>query len=297
MKKILKSNAFIAIVTILCVGFILAQTISYPEFKKINSFEIDAYDNGVFSASMNVGIQNSNWFSINGEEIEFKLNYKNHLIALGSSRESVQLKRKSLSQLSVQLDFYPDSLRKELKNILLSDSLQIDMEITGKFTILGIRFHRVVSTWIQTDELIRTLIAHAFGGDGLSMKSVQFVNSGIQKSAYKVVFDFKNKLRLPVVLKKMKYAFYADDSKENRLAICDFELNKKIVPTGSQAIEGNVEIDNLTSALTGFSKVLNGKLDYFLDGYALITLKGRALKIPIKEHFSVEPFTGEIIIF
>jgi LEA14-like dessication related protein len=297
MKKILKSNVFIVIVTILCAGLILAQTISYPEFEKINSFEIDSYDNSVFSASMNVGIQNSNWFSIKGEEIEFRLNYKNHLIATGSSREAVQFKRKSLSNLAVQLEFYPDSLRNELKEILLSDSLRIDMEITGKFTILGIRSQRVVSTWIKTDELINTLIAHTFGGDGLRLKSVQFVNGGIQKSSYKVVFDLKNTLRSPVVLNKMNYSIYADKSKENRLAISDFKLNKNINPNASETIEGNIEIANLTSALTGFSKVLNGKLDYYLDGYALITLKGRSINIPIKEHFSIEPFTQENIIF
>ena len=62
MKKIIKSKIFIAFITVFCIGFIIAQTVSYPEFKKINSFEIHSFDNGVFKASVNVGIYNSNWF-------------------------------------------------------------------------------------------------------------------------------------------------------------------------------------------------------------------------------------------
>lgn len=296
MKKILKSNVFIAFVTVLCVGFIFAQTISYPEFKKINSFEIHSFDNGVFKASVNVGIYNSNWFSIKGKEIEFKMMYKDRLIAVGTSNESVNFKRKSLSGLPVELDFYPDSLQNDLKEILLMDSILIDIELTGKFTFLGIRSHKVLPTWLKTDDLVNTLVAQSMEGDGLKMKSVKLINAGIQKSTFKVAFDFKNTLNLPLELKTMHYAIYADKTKQNRVAVWDFTVNKVIESTYTEPIEGNVEVDNLTSALAGFSKVIKGKLDYFLDGYALIALKGREIKIPIKQHFLVEPLTQKITI-
>jgi LEA14-like dessication related protein len=296
MKKIIKSKIFIVFITIFCVGFILAQTISYPEFKKINSFEIHSFDDGVFKASVNVGIYNSNWFSINGKEIEFKMLYKNHLIAVGSSNESITFQRKALSGLPVELNFYPDSMQNELKEILLVDSILIDIELTGKFTFLGIRTHKVLPTWLKTDDLVNSLVAQSMEGDGLKMKSVKLITAGIQKSTFKVAFDFKNTLSLPLELKTMQYTIYADKSQQNRVADWDFEINKEIASNASETIQGDVDVDNLTSALSGFTKVLKGKLDYYLDGYALIALKGREIKIPIKQHFLLEPLTQKITI-
>jgi LEA14-like dessication related protein len=296
MKKIIKSKIFIVFITIFCVGFILAQTISYPEFKKINSFEIHSFDDGVFKASVNVGIYNSNWFSINGKEIEFKMLYKNRLIAVGSSNESITFQRKALSGLPVELNFYPDSMQNELKEILLVDSILIDIELTGKFTFLGIRTHKVLPTWLKTDDLVNSLVAQSMEGDGLKMKSVKLITAGIQKSTFKVAFDFKNTLSLPLELKTMQYTIYADKSQQNRVADWDFDINKEIASNTSETIQGDVDVDNLTSALSGFTKVLKGKLDYYLDGYALIALKGREIKIPIKQHFLLEPLTQKITI-
>lgn len=296
MKKIIKSKIFIVIITIFCVGFILAQTISYPEFQKINSFEIHSFDDGVFKASVNVGIYNANWFSINGKEIEFKMLYKNRLIAFGSSTESIIFQRKAISGLPVELNFHPDSMQNDLKEILLVDSILIDIELTGKFTFLGIRTHKVLPTWLKTDDLVNSLVAQSMEGDGLKLKSVKLITAGIQQSTFKVAFDFKNTLSIPLELKTMQYTIYADKSQQNRVADWDFEINKEISSNASEPIDGDVDVDNLTSALAGFTKVLKGKLDYYLDGYALIALKGREIKIPIKQHFLVEPLTQKITI-
>ena len=73
IKKIIKSKVFIVSIAVIFVGFVIAQTISYPEFNKINSFEIKSFENGVFKASLNAGIYNPNWFSINGKDIKFKM--------------------------------------------------------------------------------------------------------------------------------------------------------------------------------------------------------------------------------
>jgi hypothetical protein len=296
MKKIIKSKLFIVIITIFCVGFILAQTISYPAFKKINSFEIQSFDDGVFNASVNLGIYNSNWFSISGKEIEFKMMYKNRLIAVGSSAESITFQRKTLSGLPVELNFYPDSMQHELKEILLVDSILIDIELTGKFTFLGIRSHKILPTWLKTDDLINSLVAQSMQGDGIKMKSVKLISAAIQKSTFNVDFDFKNTLSLPLELKTMQFIIYADKSYQNRIADWDFKINKEIASNAIEPIQGNVDVDNLKSALAGFTKVLKGNLDYYLVGHALIALKGREIQIPIKQHFLMEPLTQKITI-
>jgi hypothetical protein len=296
MKRILKSKFFIVFITVLCVGFLLGQTISYPEFKKINSFEIHSFDDGVFKASVNIGIYNPNWFSINGDEIEFKMFYKEQLIAVGSTNESLTFQRKSFSGLPIEMDFYPDSLKNDLRDILLADSILINIDLTGKFTFLGFRTHKVIPTWLKTDDLVNTLVAQSMEGEGLKMKSIKLINAGIQKSTFYVAFDFKNTLNLPLELKTMHYVIYSEESKQNRIADWDFEINKEIATNATEPILGEVEVDNLSSALTGFTKLLKGKLDYYLDGYALIALKGREIKIPIKQHFLVEPLNQKITI-
>ncbi len=296
MKRIVKSKIFIVFITVFCVGFILAQTISYPEFKTINSFEIHSFDNGVFKASVNVGIFNDNWFSIRGKEISFKMMYKKHLIAVGSSVESVKFQRNSMTSLPVEMDFYPDSMHGDLREILLVDSIQIDIDLTGKFTFLGITSHKSIQTWLKTDDLVNTLVAQSMEGDGLKLKAVKLIKPGIQESTFNVAFDFKNTLTLPLELKTMHYVIYGDEAKQNRVAEWDFDINKEIETNAIEPIKGEVVVDNLSSALTGFTKVLKGKLDYYLDGYALIAIKGREIKIPIKQHFLVEPLTQKITI-
>jgi hypothetical protein len=94
----------------------------------------------------------------------------------------------------------------------------------------------------------------------------------------------------------MSYQIYDDNSKQNQVADWQFEINKEIAYNVSEPIQGEVVVDNVSSALIGFTKVLNGKLDYFLDGYALIAIKGRDIKIPIKQKFRVEPFSRKITI-
>lgn len=96
MKRILKSKIFIVVITIFCVGIVIAQTIHYPEFKKINSFEIHSFDQGVFKASVNVGIYNPNWFSIRGKDMSFKMKYNNHIIAIGTSQEQIFFKENQM---------------------------------------------------------------------------------------------------------------------------------------------------------------------------------------------------------
>jgi len=274
----------------------MAQTITYPEFKKINSFEIHSFENGIFKASVNLDIYNSNWFSINGKEIEFKMFYKNRLISTGATKESVTFRRKALSPLPLELDFFPDSLNNDLKEILLFDSILVDIDLIGKFTFLGIRSHKILPTWLKTQDLVNALVAKAMEGDGLKVKTIKLIKVEIKQSTFNVAFDFKNTLNIPLELKTMHYMIYADAAKKNRVANWDFQINKEIASNETEPISGEVVVDNLASALSGFGKILTGKLDYYLDGYALIALKGREIKIPIKQHFSVDPITQKITI-
>jgi LEA14-like dessication related protein len=295
-KNILNSKIFLVFATLFCVVFLIAQTVSYPDIKTINSFKIHSFDDDIFKVSMNLEIHNNNWFTIRGKQISFKIAYNNRIIAKGSSIEDIKFYRKTRTDLPIQIDFYPDSMQSDLRDILLKDSIQINIDLDAKFSIFKMSSHKNIKTWIKTDDLVNTLIAQSMKGDGLKLKSVELVKTDIQETVLNVCFDFKNTLNLPLELKTMRYSIYADDAHQNKVADWNVKLNKVIQPNKFETINSEVIVDNITSALTGFTKILNGKSDYFIGGYAFIAIKGREIKIPIKQHFLVDFLAQKITI-
>ena len=296
MKKILKSKIFIVLITVFGVGLIIAQTVEYPVFKKINSFEVRSFEDGVFKASINIGIYNPNWFSIRGKEISFKMSYKNHVIAVGQSAEKVFFKRKADVAMPVELNFYPDSMSNDLKTILLKDSIQIEIELSGKFTLFGFNTNKKLNTWLKTEDILNVLVSKSMGGDGLKLNEVNFISADVQTTKLSVEFEIKNSLSLAFEIKKMQFGLFSDREQKNKVAQWDFNVNKVLQVNQAEAISGEVEIDNLATALSGISKVLNGKFDYYLDGFALISLKGREIQVPIRQHLLVDPLAQKVII-
>jgi len=296
VKKILKSKIFIVLITVFGVGLIIAQTVEYPVFKKINSFEVKSFEGGVFKASINIGIYNPNWFSIRGKEISFKMRYKNHVIALGQSAEKVFFKRKADVAMPVELNFYPDSMSNDLKTILLKDSIQIEIELSGKFTLFGFNTSKKLNTWLKTEDILNVLVSKSMGGDGLKLNEVDFISADVQTTKLSVEFEIKNSLSLAFEIKKMQFGLFSDREQKNKVAQWDFNVNKVLQVNQSEAISGEVEIDNLATALSGITKVLNGKFDYYLDGFALISLKGREIQVPIRQHLLVDPLAQKVII-
>ncbi len=296
MRRILKSRIFIVVITIFCVGIVIAQTIQYPEFKKINSFEIHSFEQGVFKASINVGIYNPNWFSIRGKEISFKMKYKNHIIAIGTSQEQVFFKRKSDVGLPVELNFYPDSMSNDLRTILLKDSILIQTELTGAFTVFGINSSKTIDTWLKTDELLNTLISQSMEGDGLKLNKVTFISADVQTSRFGITFQITNTLSLPFELKNMQFDLFAEKEQKNKLAKWNFNINKVLEVNQKEDISGEVDVNNLATAFSGITKVLKGKFDYYLDGFAVIALKGREIQVPIRQHLLVDPLARKVTI-
>ena len=71
---------------------------------------------------------------MDGRAIEFKMRYNKSIIAIGTSSESIDFHRKSNLDLPVELNFFPDSLKNDLKEIFYKDSILIEIDFSGKFT-------------------------------------------------------------------------------------------------------------------------------------------------------------------
>ena len=196
----------------------------------------------------------------------------------------------------VELNFYPDSMSNDLKTILLKDSIQIEIELSGKFTLFGFNTNKKLNTWLKTEDILNVLVSKSMGGDGLKLNEVNFISADVQTTKLSVEFEIKNSLSLAFEIKKMQFGLFSDREQKNKVAQWDFNVNKVLQVNQAEAISGEVEIDNLATALSGISKVLNGKFDYYLDGFALISLKGREIQVPIRQHLLVDPLAQKVII-
>lgn len=294
--KWIKSKWFLVCATVFIVGLLMAQTISIPKFSGISKFEIIDFTNGKMKANAVLKIQNDNWFSYNGKGLQFNMYYKDHLIAKGKSDESFRFEKKSENLFPVNADFYADSLFHELKNILFQDSIQLKVEVSGKFTFLKINSSTTLDTWIDTKDLVDALITNSMGDDGLKLDKVKLKEITIPTTFFDISFRYQNKLPFEILLKEIRCGIYSDKLLKTKVSNCDFQVEKLLKKNQSELIEGAANVNNITSTLSGLSKVLNGSLDYYINGHALVSIDGREIKIPLRQHFKVNLLTQEIVI-
>ena len=294
--KWLKSSWFLVCSTIFIVGFLTSQTILKPKFSGISKFEIIDFSNGKLKANTSLKIQNDNWFSYSGKGIQFKMYYKDHLVSEGKNDETFRFEKKSESILEIQTDFYADSLFNDLKTILFSDSIQMKVVVSGKFSFLKIQTSRTLDVWINTKQMVDILMSNMLGDKGLKLDKINLEKITLANSLFNIGFKFQNNLPFDILLKEMKCDVYTDKSLKNKVSNSSFMVNKMMPKNTIEMIEGELIVNNVTSFLSGISKVLKGSLDYFLNGYAVIEIDSREIKIPVTKSFKVNPLTQEVVI-
>ena len=294
--KWLKSGWFLVCSTIFIVGFLTSQTILKPKFSGISKFEIIDFSNGKLKANASLKINNDNWFSYSGKGIQFKMFYKDHLVSEGKNDEKFRFEKKSQSLLDIQTDFYADSLFNDLKTILFNDSIKMKVVVSGKFSFLKIQTSRTLDVWINTKQMVDVLMSNMLGGKGLKLDKIKLEKINIANSIFNIGFKFQNNLPFDILLKEIECDVYTDKSLKNKVSNSSFMVNKMIPKNTIEMIEGDLIVNNLTSFLSGISKVLKGSLDYFLNGYAVIEVDSREIKIPVNKSFKVNPLTQEVVI-
>jgi predicted metalloendopeptidase len=168
--------------------------------------------------------------------------------------------------------------------------------LTGAFTIFGINTSKTIDTWLKTDDLLNTLISQSMEGDGLKLNKVNFISADVQTSRFGIVFQITNTLSLPFELKNMQFDLFAEKEQKNKLAKWKFNINKVLEVNQKEEVTGEVDVNNLATALSGITKVLKGKFDYYLDGFAVIALKGHEIQVPIRQHLLVDPIARKVTI-
>jgi LEA14-like dessication related protein len=294
--KWLKSSWLLVCVTVIAVVFLTSLTITIPKFSGIGEFEILDFSDGKLKANAVLKIQNDNWFSYAGKGLQFKIYFKDHLVAKGQSDESFRFEKKSENLLPIHADFFADSLYQDLKEILFRDSIQFKVEISGNFTFLKINSSTELQTWIKTKDLLDALITNSMGDEGMKLEKIKLKNISVQQTCFDASFRFKNKLPFDILLKEIRCGVYADKALKTKVADWAFPVQKLIKINENELIEGAANVNNVNSALSGITKVLKGFLDYYINGHVLVSVDGREIKIPLKQHFKLNLLTQDIEI-
>lgn len=298
MKIKINTILKIIIMTLIVVllSFIGFSSLEKPTLSEIKSLKINSYQSGAFTGDAEIGIENKNWYQITCKKLSFKLNYQGHTFAIGSLINPTILKKKSVSIMPIEFTFYLDSLKGDLKEFLMQDSIKVTNKIDGKFSVLGISINETQEIWIKPNDIINQTLRTNFEKNEKRENDINIKAITPQKTTVEIKLNLPNEFPVDINLKKLTVGFYADKECKTKVADWTNEENK-IIPKNSVAnIIGLVEFDNMQSGLTGIAKVLSGELDYYFKGYTLIELDSREIMIPLFQHFLVNPFNRKVTI-
>jgi len=149
---------------------------------------------------------------------------------------------------------------------------------------------------ISSEEFVDNMISDLMSEEGIQTEILQLKEVGVEYSLFDVGFRFTNKLPFDLTLKEIRSSVFADASLNQKVADWIIKSGKDIKEGGSELIQGEARINNAKSAFTGLIKVMSGNLDYYLNGYALVEIDGREIRIPLRQHFKVKPLSKEVEI-
>jgi LEA14-like dessication related protein len=296
MSKKLKMRLILILFSLGTVGFILSQTFNYPEFKGINKFSLNSVDNGVCNSDVSFNVLNKNWFSLKGTELHSEVYYKERLIAIGYSSESIKLPKKEMSIFSMKVDFFLDSLNEDLRELLMNDSIDLKVKMSGKFTLFNMKKEMEFPVSLASKEFVDNIISDLMSDEGIQTEVLRLKQVGIEYSLFDVGFRFSNKLPFDLTLKEIRTSVFADAALNQKVADWRIKSGILIKESDSKLIQGEARINNVKSAFTGFIKVVSGNLDYYMNGYALIEIDEREIRIPLRQHFKVKPLSKDVEI-
>jgi LEA14-like dessication related protein len=283
------------LLTIGSVFLFLGLMFSKPKFNGIQSLKITELHDGTLLLMTSVRMDNDNFFSIRGKEISTELYLGQQLFARGKSG-SFNLKKLDSTNVNLSFEFYLDSLKAELTNLLLKDSIQITAKSRGTFSLLNLNVEDEQQIWFKSKDLIDPLVKNSMKEKGVNFKFIQLIGLDLEHTTFGVAVDFTNNLPIEITLKDFQFSVLSEKQDSKAVADWQFQLNKTLKPNQIETLSGEAKVDNANAIFSGMNKILKGKTDGYLRGTATISLDGRMVKIPINQHFEMNLLTKEITI-
>ena len=138
-----------------------------------------------------LSIQNDNWFDLSCKDIQFNLKYNGQVICSGSQLEPVVLKKHAVTTLPVSYNIFLEPLGSDVLDFITKDSVEIEQDLTGKFSWMNLNKHQNKKFFIKPKEIVDLALDKAFSMLSDLVKDVKINNSTALKT------DVTMKLQIP----------------------------------------------------------------------------------------------------
>jgi hypothetical protein len=279
----------------LSLGAIAFLSFSYPSFEKVKSFKILKINSiGTFDAEAIIEVRCDNWFSFSGKNIEFNMYYGDSLVSSGQIPEEITFKSGSLIELPMKCNFDPSVFGEDLETILFKDTVIFKGVIQGDFTMFNVASSKEMEVKLPMSEMAGSIVSSAMSESPIVMDSLSIESVSLSRTKVSNIFVFENSMQIDYTINDIEFSVYSDSEEENKVSEGLYEINQ-IVKVGEKVnARGSIEIDNVTSVLSGLNKMRKGDLVYYLSGIAHVKISDYKVQVPISQKFKINPISRKI---
>ncbi|GAB4130754.1 MAG: hypothetical protein Fur0041_00260 [Bacteroidia bacterium] len=290
--KLLALNAGLMILGIIVIMSIYKS----PVFEKAVNLKVkDRTDRG-FIATTNIIVKNDNFFSIKGKDVVVKIFYKDSLVGETKSIEKIALGKNSSDTIGFEVEFHLAAMKNDLTTLMKNDSISFDIEVEGAFGLLGSKRTTKSKIYFYPKDFVPMLIEDAMGDNSVTLNNVKMKKADVKKTSFDFKVHLKNTLPLDIQIKNVWIDVFADKEYKKRVGEWLGKQPNKLKKGEEGDVSGDLEIDNIYTALSGAEKVISGEFEYFVDGQADVIVDDYLITVPIETSFKYNPATNEITI-
>lgn len=270
-----------------------------PTFERVDTFRINAFEKGILTGDAHVVLRNDNLFSFSGDSLKMHIYFNKHYVGFGNCSKTIDFNSKSSIKVPLQITMYVDSLQDELKTILYKDSINIKVQVSGKFTKLGIASTKELSTWIKLEFIKNSLISKSISESGFSVKKMSIIKFDLNQTILGINAVLTNTLPFNIKFNKMTFDIFSDDAFSKKIGYWNKDIGLEIIKGDSAVLNGEITLDTKQSAITGFTKIFTGgttAVDYFMKGDLNVSVDNRNVVLPVVIHFTIDIISKKVII-
>jgi hypothetical protein len=245
---------------------------------------------------MTLTIENSNSFSIAGNDLSFKIFYKEVSIGSGLCPMEFELTSKSVSSVEANMTLYIDSIPENLRMELFemdSITLNVHMSYKGKF---GLKHQKESEVKLSLMMIQDAVIQSYLPTSGIKLDDLTLTSSSSSQSVFSGNCKFLNTLPADITVLQSDINIYSDLNKSTKVGKLIMKDTISVISGQANNIPCRIDVDNFKAMSVGLGKMMNGSLDFYAIGPVHFKMIGNDYKIPLAIHFSYNPLTSKITI-
>ncbi len=278
MKKTLKTQLFLVFTAVLLTG-----CVKEPYFEKLNSFELLGNNDTSIAFVVNFDVFNPNKIDVQVDSFYYKVYYKDIQIADGFSVENFVLNGNASTSITSDVFILFSNLVPYVEEMSQSDSVNIKIMLEAYISKLKIKIKKDFDVNVKSKELMDNFLSPDFFEETFNIKTVQVEKVTLQQTDIVINMEFTNPLPVEYVVNSIDFKIYADDTKSNQVGVSKQQFNMKIDENATQVLPVEVSLDNLSSAISLFGKMMSKNYSYFIDGYVSVGITGTELVLPLSQ--------------